>query len=68
MISSFFVVVMGISLCSSLNLPSELSQEPRAGGRFARFIDAEDHPVLGSETNITGQFMRTKRQAIGGHG
>lgn len=70
MISSFFLVVLSMSLCSSLNLPSQLSEEPSAGGRFEGFIEAEGYSALGSVSNITSQFLRAKRQqnAIGGHG
>lgn len=71
MISLFFFMVMGMSLCSSLNHPTELSEEVRADGRFVKFIEAENYPALGSETingnqspersNTTGQLVRTKR-------
>lgn len=61
MISLFFLVVVCMCLCSSLNLPSELfSEEARADERFVKFIEAEDYPVIGS--NTTEQLVRIKRK------
>lgn len=77
--SLLFLVAMGMSVCSSSNLPSDLSKETRADGEFIRFIEAEDYPAVGSEaingerSNITKRSVRTKRQspfnpAVVGHG
>lgn len=79
MLSLLFLVTMGMSICSSLNLPSELSEEARSDGKFVSFIEAEDYPMFGSEaingerSNTTKRSVRTKRQspfnpAVVGHG